>query len=491
MNRILHIILITIFCLTIISCAKKDSSSSTATTDTSSTSDPKIITGTLGTGYSVNRSASSRFASSSSDNSSQAANQVWAIPISRTKPYEGTSNVTLNYSSMLEEGHASKMGRQIFNIASDGTFALDVYLNCNSSSTMECLGYVFVLVDSTKTEKKDHFIGFLSLGGTDSLVSIPVSDLKDSLDMGTVNQGSYDNDTGDNSSDEAIGKTIDETADRFATFTSDQLKIRASADDYVKITKNMYVNSTSDFSGYDMVGVGYKYLSTVVNDVFTNVDNTTFLGAGVTIGLRSANTLTTDGTISYTLTPPGSTYLKHIYDNGTVDTRVEYNSSNPFVLDGNSESQWGWLDSNYNSIKVALDGNKYYLSPIPEGYWILTDNNSSTLGYYDLGLTNPMGSDNFSKTYVPSIKLETNSDSKVSKVHLKWYLHNGTSYYEVTDLTSFWANASRVTVGVDEQTYDIIGSNKTEVTLTTPVANPSVSVYYGFYSSEISVKYSY
>ena len=120
--------------------------------------------------------------------------------------------------------------------------------------------------------------------------------------MGTVNQGSYDNETGDNSSDEAIGKTIDETADKFATFTSDQLKIRASADDYVKITKNMYVNSTSDFSEYDMAEVGYKYLSTVVNDVFTNVDNTTFLGAGVTIGLRSANTLTTDGTISYTLT---------------------------------------------------------------------------------------------------------------------------------------------------------------------------------------------
>ena len=43
-----------------------------------------------------------------------------------------------------------------------------------------------------------------------------------------------------------------------------------------------------------------------------------------------------------------------------------------------------------------------------------------------------MGNDNFSKTYVPSIVLETNSDSKVSKVHLKWYLHNGTSYYEVT-----------------------------------------------------------
>ena len=56
MNRILHIILISIFCLTVVSCAKKDSSSSTATTDTSSTtdntssssSDPKKITGTLG-----------------------------------------------------------------------------------------------------------------------------------------------------------------------------------------------------------------------------------------------------------------------------------------------------------------------------------------------------------------------------------------------------------------------------------------------------------
>ena len=481
MKKILYIVLISIFSLTVVSCSKKDSSSSS--------SDPKKITGTLGTGYSVNRSASSRFASSSSDNSSQTANQVWAIPISRTKPYEGTSNVGLNYNLMLQEGHASKIGRQIFNIASDGTFALDVYLNCNPTSTMECLGYVFVLVDSTKTEKKDHFIGFLSLGGTDSLVSIPVSDLKDNLDMGTVNQGSYDNETGDNSSDEAIGKTIDETADKFATFTSDQLKIRASADDYVKITKNMYVNSTSDFSGYDMVGVGYKYLSTVVNDVFTNVDNTTFLGAGVTIGLRSANTLTTDGTMSYTLTPPGTTYLRHIYDNGTVDTSVEYNSSNPFVLDVDSYTGYGSLDS--NSIAVALDGNRYYLSTIPEGVWILTDNNSSTLGYYDLSLTNPIGSDNYSKTYVPSIKLETNSESKVSKVHLKWYLHNGTSYYEVTDLTSFWANASRVTLGVGDQTYNLIGSNKTEVTLTTPVTNPSVTITYGFYGAEIEVKYSY
>ena len=49
-----------------------------------------------------------------------------------------------------------------FNIASDGTFALDVYLNCNPTSTMECLGYVFVLVDSTKTEKKDQIKIFLS-----------------------------------------------------------------------------------------------------------------------------------------------------------------------------------------------------------------------------------------------------------------------------------------------------------------------------------------
>ena len=487
MKKILYIVLISIFSLTVVSCSKKDSSSSS--------SDPKKITGTLGTGYSVNRSASSRFASSSSDNSSQTANQVWAIPISRTKPYEGTSNVGLSYNLMLQEGHASKIGRQIFNIASDGTFALDVYLNCNPTSTMECLGYVFVLVDSTKTEKKDHIIGFLSLGGTDSLVSIPVADLKDNLDMGTVNQGSYDNETGDNSSDEAIGKTIDETADKFATFTSDQLKVRASADDYVKITKNMYVNSTSDFSEFDGAGVGYKYLSTIVNDVYTDFDNATYLGAQVSIGLRSANTLTTDGTMSYTLTPPGTTYLRHIYDNGTVDTSVEYNSSNPFVLDVDSYTGYGSLDS--NSIAVALDGNRYYLSTIPEGDWILTDNNSSALGYYDLSLTNPIGSDNYSKTYVPSIKLETNSESKVSKVHLKWYLHNGTSYYEVTDLTSFWENASQVTVGVNDQdnsygeTHNLIGSNKTEVTLTKPMTNPSVTIAYGFYSSEIQVRYSY
>jgi hypothetical protein len=487
MKKIVGIVLISFLGLTIVSCSKKDSSSSS--------SDPKIITGTLGTGYSVNRSASSRFASSSSDNSSQTANQVWAIPISRTKPYEGTSNVGLNYNLMLQEGHASKIGRQIINIASDSTFALDVHLNCITSSTMECLGYVFVLVNTTKTEKKDHIIGFLSLGGTDSLVSIPVSDLKDNLDMGTVNQGSYDNETGDNSSDEAIGKTIDETADKFATFTSDQLKVRASADDYVKITKNMYVNSTSDFSEFDGAGVGYKYLSTIVNDVYTDFDNATYLGAQVSIGLRSANTLTTDGTMSYTLTPPGTTYLRHIYDNGTVDTSVEYNSSNPFVLDVDSYTGYGSLDS--NSIAVALDGNRYYLSTIPEGVWILTDNNSSTLGYYDLSLTNPIGSDNYSKTYVPSIKLETNSESKVSKVHLKWYLHNGTSYYEVTDLTSFWENASQVTVGVNDQdnsygeTHNLIGSNKTEVTLTKPMTNPSVTIAYGFYSSEIQVRYSY
>ena len=317
MKNILYIVLISIFSLTVVSCSKKDSSSS-------SSSSPKKITGTLGTGYSVNRSASSRFASSSSDNSSQTANQVWAIPISRTKPYEGTSNVTLNYTSMLQEGHASKMGRQIFNIASDGTFALDVYLNCNPTSTMECLGYVFVLVDSTKTEIKDQIIGFLSLGGTESLVSIPVSDLKNDLDMGTVNQGSYDNDTGDNSSDEAIGKTIDETADKFATFTSDQLKVRASADDYVKMIKNIYVNGSSNYSELSFMEVRYKYMSKVTNDVFTDFDNATGLGIGLAIFVKSTDTMTADGSKSYTLIPPGSTFLKTFHDNGTVNTSVEY-----------------------------------------------------------------------------------------------------------------------------------------------------------------------
>ena len=474
MNKVLYIILISLFCLTVVSCSKKDDSSS-------SSSSPKKITGTLGTGYSVNRSSSSRFASSSS----QTANQVWAIPISRTKPYEGTSNVSLNYSMMLQEGSDNKIGRQKFDIASDGTFELDVYANCVSSSTMECNGYVLILADISKTEKKDQIIGFLSLGGTDSLVSLPVEDLKDSLEMGTVNQGSGD------ASNEAIGKTIDETAGKFATITSDQLKIRASADDYVKIIKNIYVNGGSDYSDLSFMEVRYKYKATVVNDVFTDFSNATPLGIGLAIFVKSTDTMTADGTKSYTLTPPGSTYLKTFHDNGTVNTSVEYSSTNPFVLDGDSDPSWGKLSTSRFDVGDMYWGNNYYLSTLPEGYWILTDNNSSPIGYYDLSLVNPIGSDNFSKTYVPSIKLETNSDSKVSKVHLKWYLDNGTSYYEVTDLISFWANTSRVSLGVDSQTYNLIGSNKTEVTLTTPVTNPSVTITYGFYGAEIEVKYSY
>ena len=237
--------------------------------------------------------------------------------------------------------------------------------------------------------------------------------------------------------------------------------------------------------------VRYKYMATVVNDVFTDFSNAIPLGIGLAIFVKSTDTMTTDGTKSYTLTPPGSTYLKTFYDNGTENTSVEYSSTNTFVLDGDSDPNWGKLSTSRFDVGDMYWGNNYYLSTLPEGYWILTDNNSSPIGYYDLSLVNPIGSDNFSKTYVPSIKLETNSDSKVSKVHLKWYLHNGTSYYEVTDLTSFWANASRVTVGVDNQTYNIIGSNKTEVTLTTPVTNPSVTITYGFYGAEIEVKYGY
>ena len=58
-------------------------------------------------------------------------------------------------------------------------------------------------------------------------------------------------------------------------------------------------------------------------------------------------------------------------------------------------------------------------------------------------------------------------------------------------------NASQVTVGVNDQdnsygeTHNLIGSNKTEVTLTKPMTNPSVTIAYGFYSSEIQVRYSY
>jgi hypothetical protein len=351
---------------------------------------------------------------------------------------------------------------------------------------MECLGFVFVLVDSTKTEKKDQIIGFLSLGGTESLVSIPVEDLKDDLDMGTVNQGS-----GDNSSDEAIGKTIDETAEKFATFTSDQLKIRASADDYVKLIKNIYVNGGSNYSDLSYMEVRYKYMATVANDVFTDFDNATRLGIGLAIFVKSTDTMTADGTKSYTLIPPGPTFLRTFHDNGTVNTSVEYSSTNPFVLDGDSDPSWGKLSTSRFDVGDMYWGNGYYLSTLPEGYWLLNDNNSSTIGYYDISLVNPIGSDNFSNTYVPSIKLETNSDSKVSKVHMKWYLHNGTSYYEVTDLTSFWANASRVTLGVGDQIYNLIGSNKTEVTLTTPVTNPTVTLQYGFVGAEVEVKYSY
>ncbi len=115
--------------------------------------------------------------------------------------------------------------------------------------------------------------------------------------------------------------------------------------------------------------------------------------------------------------------------------------------------------------------------------------------YYDLSVVNALDQNQVMKNYVPSVQFVTNNDGNIYKVILKWYVHDGTSYVAVTDLSQFWLAISRLTLRTSTSYDTNFDLGQTEFLLDTPIdpndANSYIGLFYGFYVSEIDCEFRF
>ena len=212
MNRILHIILITIFCLTIISCAKKDSSSSS-----SSSASYKITGKITGSGA----SSRSSFATSSTS----------------------TPDTIV---AMYNHGQSSKE----FTIQSDGSFEVDTSL-LNKDDLV-----VFVVNSTSKT-----IFGHLNLEASndEKLELLDTSKMEKDLELGEVNSA-------DNcSSTETLSTTTS-----FKSSELDNLQNISRSDDAVALFSNNWKNPTIESYVSTVFNIGSI---SNMGENYTDVDN--------------------------------------------------------------------------------------------------------------------------------------------------------------------------------------------------------------------------
>lgn len=432
----------------------------------------KTISGELGSEFNVNSSSTQ-----SAITSLISANQIWAIPMSKTDYFDGASNVNFNYTAMFEE-------KQVFDIKSDGSFELSIKEPCRSTVSSTCLGFVLLLVDPTEKEKKDQIKGFLSLNGENSLIRFPFAEISNNINMGTINSGSGDQ------IDEVVGNTIESAQDSF-NISLDELKLLAHTDDYMKLVKNVYINPTKTFLiRYQYIDDNAKY------DFYTNFDDAILLGSSFSIfNTNSDENFIDDGTETYSVYPPQTVSMTQYDENGTKLSSEDFNQSNPFTLNGANTPIWAYLSPTRmdigNAFTSSLNGH-YCIENNPSGFWTLKDSKDTILGEFDLQLISPLNLEGKAKSYVPALKFERNSYGYIYKVLIKWYLYDGSSYEAVRDLDRLWESISRYTLTVGN-VYNL-APGQLELTLISPM-NPNdlnsrnTKIQYGFYANEIEIRY--
>ena len=408
-------------------------------------------------------------------------NEIWAMPITKTDYYTGASNVTFNKTNIIE-------GKQVFKIENDGSFNIDIINPCLDESGRGCLGMVLVLADSTESDQTKQIKSFVSLDGVNTLVNLPYQEMADTVDIGVLEERSSEKNETVN---EAVGIAFQDENVSFSSLSTSELKEISQCDDILKVVRNIYANP-----GYD-VQIRHKYrIANVLFDSYSDISAPVYLGTGFSIYSYDSNlTFIADGTTTYSLYPPSSVHML-IRDHQTalIDSSEEFNQTKPLMLTSSNDPLWGHLYEHDIQIADIYFSNGYYIETIPEGEWVLKENNV-TIGSYDLGLTNPFDVTGVQKNFVPSLNFQLNSDGYIYKLSLKWYLYDGKKYNEVIDLTNLSRRISRSTLEIGHDIYSLPSDAK-DFILTTPIDPATLNLHimdckyqYGFYGSEIEIAY--
>ena len=404
MNKVLYIILISLFSLTIISCAKKssDDSSSTTTTDTSTAIK---ITGKVSSSETSSRSSLATSSTSSPD----------------------------KILAMYNHGRSSKE----FTIQSDGSFEVDTSL-LNKDDLV-----VFVVNSTSKT-----IFGHLNLGASndEKLELLDTSKMEKDLELGEV-------DCADNcSSAETLSTTTS-----FKSSELDNLQMISRSDDPVALYSNNWRNPNFDASAN--ISFSLDNLTNVINnyssvDNFSKTNNYYGMSPKITGDLDSVGSLYTDnsspftgggcvssslcfngGAITAFLYPPSAIKHSNKQPSSTspASDNLSYDADNTTPI-GLRSRDTVWWSNDGKTIQV----NGPQVNTLPAGDWKLAYTDNTTFGIFEFVGAEPFDNSSTFKAFIPSLKVNSdNSSGKLTSINVKYYTQSSTGSFENVSTTFF------------------------------------------------------
>lgn len=389
MKKILHIILISLFSLTVVSCSKKDSSSS------SSSSASYKITGKI-TGNGISSRSSQATSSTSSPD---------------------------KIVAMYNHGQSSKE----FTIQSDGSFEVDTSL-LNKDDLV-----VFVVNSTSKT-----IFGHLNLGASndEKLELLDTSKIEKDLSLGNV-------DCADNcSSEETLSTTTS-----FKSSELENLQNISRSDDPVALYSNNWRNPNFDASA--SIQFSLDNLTNVINnygniDNFSKTNNYNGMGPTITGQLDSAGSLYTDNSSPFTdtgnavtayLYPPSAINHSNKQPSSTSPTsdNLSYDADNSTPI-GLRSRDTVWWSNDGKTIQV----NGPQVNVFSAGDWKLTYTDNSSMGNFEFVGADPFDNASTFKAFIPSLKVNSdNSSGKLTSINVKYYTQSSTGSFENVSITFF------------------------------------------------------
>ena len=389
MKKILHIILISLFSLTVVSCSKKDSSSS------SSSSASYKITGKI-TGNGISSRSSQATSSTSSPD---------------------------KIVAMYNHGQSSKE----FTIQSDGSFEVDTSL-LNKDDLV-----VFVVNSTSKT-----IFGHLNLEASndEKLELLDTSKMEKDLELGEVNSA-------DNcSSEETLSTTTS-----FKSSELDNLQKISRSDDPVALYSNNWRNPNLDAP----VSIQFTLdnLTNVINnygniDNFSKTNNYNGMGPKISGSLASAGSLYTDNSSPFTdpgggvtayLYPPSSIKHSNKQPSSTSPTsdNLSYDADNTTPIGLRSRDTVWWSNDGKTVQVYGPQVNNF-----PAGDWRLTFTDNTSMGDFEFVGAEPFDNSSTFKAFIPSLKVNSdNSSGKLTSINLKFYRQSSSGSSDNVTTTFF------------------------------------------------------
>jgi hypothetical protein len=375
-----------------------------------------VLTGLLGSGYTTTPGGAGSLRSGSAGAVYGQAIEKYVdkiLAIQSDRGYLGENSMETSRSAIIN---------------ADGTFSISLETSKD---------WLLVLMDSTALGS-DQFVGYIALNaGTENLLQVPASTSTiTSLDLGTITA------SGDTGQSDAPIDGSD------FSLTSTQLLDLAKNDDAFKSVKNFVINYDSATNVYYTLRPDFRWNGSYasINGAFQNPSgyiyanyssqldsNTTTININkicgyepqVIVELAPPSDVTTSDFFVRTFNPGNPMSSANVICATAADNFIEA-YQDPGNSDFFATNRYGGVSQSW---AAPLSGT------IPGGNWLYYEGEQQK-GQFDLAVASPLRLDNTIKGFVPSPRINTDGDGKITSVDIEWYSWDDltSQYVKLTDI---------------------------------------------------------